>query len=405
MKILIVDDEYSKVQEISSVINQADIVGIDIVQDTTAQAARKRLQDMYFDMLIIDLHLPDAVGGKPDDNGGISFFDMIKLDAKVKLPTDVLFITGKEDLIDLANTAVIERGGVLCQYRSDSDQWKNVLKGRVRYTFQRLVSNTQQVDVVIVTALINPELDAVLKLPYEWKSKRFHGDPLTYYFGSISRSDGNISVVTVSPNRKGMPSSAVVASKLALMFRPKYLVMLGICAGIPGKSNLGDVIVADPTWDWGSGKRGTDTNGSSVFQAAPYQRSLNNGISQLASCMANDSEVLKAIKGEWTEAVPEGSLKIHVGPMASGASVIADDDATRSIIIQHRELLAIEMEAYAVMAAAEFADDPKPTAIIIKSVCDYADAEKNDAWQKYASYTSAAFANQLFFNPNMRFTR
>ena len=330
---------------------------------------------------------------------------MIKLDGKVKLSADILFITGKENLIELANTEVIKRGGIFCQYRSDSDQWKMVLTGRVQYLSKRLTSNTQQVDVVIVTALRNPELDAVLNLPYDWQQKRFRGDSLTYHFGSIPRLDGNISVVTVSPNKKGMPSSAAVASKLVLMFHPKYLVMLGICAGIKGKSNLGDVIVADPTWDWGSGKRGTDDNGSPVFQAAPHQMPLNIGISQLASDLANDPVVLKTIKGEWSEGTPQGILKIHVGPMASGASVIADDDAARSIITQHRELIAIEMEAYAVMAAAEYADDPKPTAIIIKSVCDYADAEKNDDWQKYASYTSAAFADQLFRNPNMNFTR
>jgi CheY-like chemotaxis protein len=275
MKILIVDDEYRKVEEISSVLHLAEIVGLDIKHDTTAHEARKRLQNTDFDILIIDLHLPDGIGAKPNDDGGISFFDMIKLDSKVKLPADVLFITGKEELMELANTEVTKRGGVLCQYRSDSNQWKDILKGRVQYTHQRLTNNTQQIDIAIITALRNPELDAVLKLPYEWKQKRFRGDPLTYYFGSIHRPDGNISVVTVSPNKKGMPSSAVVASKLALMFRPKYLVMLGICAGIKNKCNLGDVIVADPTWDWGSGKRGIDSNGSPVFQAAPHQMPLN----------------------------------------------------------------------------------------------------------------------------------
>ena len=132
---------------------------------------------------------------------------------------------------------------------------------------------------------------------------------------------------------------------------------------------------------------------------------LNNGISQLASDLANDQSVLGNIRMGWTEATPSGILKIHVGPMASGASVIADDEAARSIATQHRELMAIEMEAYAVMAAAEYASDPKPTAVIIKSVCDYADAKKNDDWQKYASYTSAAFADQLFSNPHMSFTR
>jgi len=52
------------------------------------------------------------------------------------------------------------------------------------------------------------------------------------------------------------------------------------------------------------------------------------------------------------------------------------------------------------MSAVEYAKNPKPTAIIIKSVCDFADKNKNDDWQKYSSYTSAAFANQLFRHLN-----
>jgi nucleoside phosphorylase len=82
--------------------------------------------------------------------------------------------------------------------------------------------------------------------------------------------------------------------------------------------------------------------------------------------------------------------------MASGASVISDDQESRNIVLQHRDLLAIEMEAYAVMAASEYSIFPAPRALAIKSVCDFADQHKNDNWQKYAAYTSAAFADQLF---------
>jgi len=399
MKILVVDDEYSKAQDICGVLNSAGIINLEVRHETTAVAARRVLQVDNYDMLIIDLHLPLTLGDKPDKNGGIELFDMICLDKKIILPADILFITGREELLKEANIEVIKRGGVLCEYRPNADEWKQIMIGRVKYVYQR-IRYRKPIDVAIVTALRNPELEAVLKLPYEWHSKHFEYDPLTYHFGKIPRLDGNISVVAASQNRKGMPSSAALASKMVFMFRPKYLVMLGICAGVPGKCNLGDVIVADPSWDWGCGKQGMDDNGSPVFQAAPYQMQLDNRISQLATELANDLSILGAIKKGWQEATPQGTLKVHVGPMASGASVIADDITARLIDKQHRELLAIEMEAYAVMAAAEYANDPKPTAIIIKSVCDFADPQKADTWQKYASYTSSAFADQLFRNPN-----
>jgi nucleoside phosphorylase len=404
MKILVVDDEYNKVREITDVLSKIEIVGLEVEQETTAQAARRLLRAADYDMLIIDLHLPASMGATPNKNGGVDLFDMICLDEEVKLPTDILFITGREELLEEANSEVIQRGGVLCQYRSDSDEWKKILTGRVRYLYRR-IANRNPIDIAIVTALRNPELDAVLKLPYGFKAKRFENNPVTYHFGSVPRLDGNISVVCATPNRKGMPSSAVLAAKLTHMFRPKYLVMLGICAGIPDKCNPGDVIVADPSWDWGCGKQGIDAKGSSVFQVAPYQMQLNNGIRQLASDIANNQEILESIRGKWLESTPQGKLNVHVGPMASGASVVADNVTAKLIDAQHRELLAIDMEAYAVMAAAEYADDPKPIAVIIKSVCDFGDVKKNDDWQEYASYTSSAFADQLFRNHNLSFAR
>lgn len=405
MKILIVDDEYSKAEEISKVLTQTGVADYFVKHETSANGARRTLQSENFDLLIIDLHLPALWGEKPYDNGGLEFFDIITLDEKITLPSDILFISGREELLGDANAMVVKRGCVLSQYRSDSDEWKNILTGRVKLLHSRLKHSVPIIDIAIVTALKEPELEAVLNLPYDWKSRRFTGDPLTYHFGTIARSEGCISVVAVSPHKKGMPSSAAIASKLAIKFRPQYLVMLGICAGIPNKCNFGDVIVADPTWDWGSGKRGSNSEGSAVFQAAPYQMKLNSKISQIASDLANDKHVLSEIKGKWMGDTPEGVLKAHVGPMASGASVIADYDTAGEIVSQNRELLAIEMEAYAVMAAAEYTDSPQPTAIIIKSVCDFADPKKNDKWQQFASYTSAAFADQLFRNNDISFVR
>ncbi len=56
------------------------------------------------------------------------------------------------------------------------------------------------------------------------------------------------------------------------------------------------------------------------------------------------------------------------------------------------------------MAAADYARQPAPYALAIKSVCDFADAHKGDNWQAYAAYTSAAFFNQLFLNCDLPLT-
>ena len=101
-----------------------------------------------------------------------------------------------------------------------------------------------------------------------------------------------------------MPSSSALAMKMVERFKPKLLVMLGICAGVEAKVGLGDIIIADPTWDWGSGKMTQDINGSSVFQSAPYQFPLNHHISQIAMELGSDRDVITSIISGWEKDFP-----------------------------------------------------------------------------------------------------
>lgn len=402
MKILIVDDEYEKVEAIASTLRDVpELSDLHIAHETTAQAARAALRREHIDLLIVDLNLPDVVGARSTAEGGLTLFSMMCLDTRAHLPADVIFVTAKEELLEAASEKITALGAMLCRYRSDMSPWKAALIGRAKYIAIRLKRErdvSPKVDIVIVTALRTPEFDAVLKLPYGWRPDRYVGDPTPYQFGAIPRGSGRaaLSVVSVCAARKGMASAGALAARVTALFAPKYLVMTGICAGLPGKTALGDIIVADPTWDCGSGKQAEGVDGSQVFRVAPYQRPLDSNVLQIASELAQDSTVIHSIRSGWTGRGPEGTLAARIGPMATGASVVAASELAASIAGQHKDLLAIEMEGYAVMAAAEYAPAPAPISIVIKSVCDFANAKKGDEWQAYAAYTSAAFADRLF---------
>lgn len=397
MNILIVEDELDKAASISRSLATIGS-GLLCEQVTNSVAARRLMQSNRYDIVIIDLHLPAGLVDAPSSEGGFDFLDMLLLDPAVKLPIDFAFITAREELIVDARRKAAKRGAVLLEYKNP-EQWQNYLIGRVEYVNRITHIEPQTVDIAIITALRDPELTAVLDLPYAWKSKRFPGDPVNYYFGTINREGASLSVVAASAHRKGMPSSAVLATRLVDRFLPKCVAMLGICAGIPSKTKLGDIVIADPTWDYGSGKRAVDENGSTVFFAAPYQANLDPGLRSLADSICNDEVAILGIRNGWRGDLPNGKLGAHIGPMASGSSVIADDAQARLIALQQREVLAIEMEAYAVMAIGEYAVSPRPKTLAIKSVCDFADSTKNDKWQEYSAYTSAQFADRLFRNP------
>ncbi|WP_122599309.1 response regulator [Pseudomonas viridiflava] len=402
IKILIVDDEYKKVLMIKTEVSGLD-VDVDIEHATTVTAARRLLQKQKYDVLVIDLNLPDAAGAIPSDGGGLKFYDLLILDVASSIPADIIFLTGHENLASSLQQEITGRGVSLCQFVPEQDQWKLFVKGRVTLAAARSkrISNLNaDVDVAIITALGPPEFDAVLKLPYNWAARRIPGDPTGYHFGTMKRQGKDFNVVAASARRKGMPSSAALAMKMVESFRPKYIVMLGICAGVKARTNLGDVIFANPSWDCGSGKLSEDHDGSIVFQAAPFQNQANPHISSLAMELAGRNTTISAISSGWSGDSPQGRLAVRVGPMASGAAVLATSSALAPIAAQNRELLAVEMEAYAVMAAADFCKSPAPIALAIKSVCDFADAEKGDNWQEYAAYTSASFFHQLFTDPD-----
>ena len=56
------------------------------------------------------------------------------------------------------------------------------------------------------------------------------------------------------------------------------------------------------------------------------------------------------------------------------------------------------MESYGVFLAASNALEPKPRALVVKSVCDYANEEKDDQYQTFAAFTASRFVEDLLCN-------
>lgn len=396
MKILIVDDTHRKVEIVSQALRALQLTfPLNIEHETNAQSARKRLRQEDFDLLLIDLQLPDVLGVAPSQLGGVNFFDALLLDTKVNLPAEIMFITSEGGLAQIGEADAHRRGCPFCVVSEQSVQWQQILAGKIRLTACRVRSRAEYYDIAVITAL-RSELDAVLRLPYGWEHFRLEDDPTLYYRGHVNADGNDCTVVAASALRKGMAASAALATKLVLKFRPQILAMTGICAGVADKTSLGDVIVGNPTWDWGSGKHGENDDGSAVFKLSPQQSPLNMGLASLCDEISRDESFGRRVRGNWQGEFPEGEFRCHVGPMASGASVIASASIAEEIAEQNRDLIGIEMEAFAVMVAADYANESKIKSIAIKSVCDYADKDKRDKWQNFAAYTSACFADELF---------
>jgi nucleoside phosphorylase len=196
----------------------------------------------------------------------------------------------------------------------------------------------------------------------------------------------------------GKVSAALLTSKLIEYERPRFVAMPGICAGVKKKVQFGDIVAADPVWDWQSGKHFVD-EGEHGFAIAPEPVVLASFVRARFDQFRASSQDLTEIRRAWPSP-PNTELSLRAGPLATGSAVVADLDVLDNIIGQNRALLAVDMEGYGVASACDTAGHPRPTALICKSVCDFADEEKDDKWQTYAAYTSVA-AIKLFFERYM----
>lgn len=292
----------------------------------------------------------------------------------------------------------------------------------------------QQFDMAIVYAM-RSEMEGLKSVVQDWallKDGPAAFDETTNYYSCnfVDEKTGRkVKVVTACCPQKGMAATATLSTKLICLFQPEYLVMTGIAAGIRQetedepditeteeknrrKIGFGDVLVATVSWDHGSGKITTllqdpelseEGKKASQFMPAPNPINLQPRILSRIELLANDAETLNDIHLNWgkrpeisksRKSGPSG-LFIHCGPILSGAAVLANNEAIAQIKRQHKDLIGIDMECYSVFYAAENSPGRQPKVFVMKSVSDYADEKKNDDYQAYAMYTSAATLKAL----------
>lgn len=169
--------------------------------------------------------------------------------------------------------------------------------------------------------------------------------------------------------------------------------MCGIAACLKNENNYGDIIIPYDVWDYSSGKIiNTNEEKGYILQQDPKYLSMD----EILKSKLDESyeDVLVNIRKNWPNP-PDFNLNILHGPMACGPSVVANQEYINEHILAHaRKTIGLDMESYGLFYACNYLNK-KAKAICIKSVSDFADKNKGDDYQLYASYTSANFAKYL----------
>ena len=99
--------------------------------------------------------------------------------------------------------------------------------------------------------------EKAIKNMYDWKPVTFSDDTQTYYSASIEKNGSSHKIVYARQSEMGMTVAVTLTMKLIEHFRPQFMIMVGIAAGI-ARSDMaeqiyGDVVVADMIWNYTSG--------------------------------------------------------------------------------------------------------------------------------------------------------
>lgn len=390
MKVLIVDDNIFKAGKLAKVLTDEGISRDDIEIVSSAMKVRERLKLERYDLLVLDLLLPLREEDDPLLDTSLNLISEItERDVYIK-PQHIVGFTAFGNEVALADSAFKDRMWTIVSYDATTNSWETQFRYMARYLVK---SDHQQtplhygINLCVVTAL-QIEMDAVYRLPWIWEEPEPLDDSTFIRRASFACGDEIVQVVTSCASRMGSVSAALLTAKLINHFRPRFIAMPGICAGVKGKANIGDVVLFDPVWEWPSGKL-SDGEGGTYLQPSPHQIPISEFVVARAEQMRNDKTLWTSIRGSWAATPPDNTLNLIIGPGASGSAVVADSMVIGTIQQQHRKLTAVEMEAYGICAAARFSTSPKPTVIIMKAVCDFADETKSNVWQAYACHTSA----------------
>ena len=408
LSILIIDDTSEKITVLQELVKEC---GVDleptIVNDL--RGAIKEMEKHFFDLVILDLNIPEEWGRDSNPKNAITLMELIHQDEDLLCPMSLIGLTCLDD-IKQYQVSFGKFSLQLLKYELNSDTWKTPLKNKIKFLikYKKKMAKEKRkykYDVAIINALQEPENTQVQKVFGDnWKQVDIEDDKTnTYYETIIKDAKGHdVSIVTAFMSQMAGISSATLTTKVIYNFAPRYVFMTGIAAGINQEDeSYGDILICSEVWDGASGKIKTDGQGLRKFEPDYRPLAIDIELKTLCIQMKADKNLFNNIENKYPtkNGKPRTHLQLHIGPMASVPAVTARKEEVDAIKEHARKLIGIEMESYGMFYAVSNGINPRPKfCASFKSISDFADVAKGDDYQEYASYTSAAFLKELICN-------
>lgn len=246
----------------------------------------------------------------------------------------------------------------------------------------------QTCDVLYITAL-EDEFEHLLNVYSIDNSEYTKKNGLSFIsFTYEVNKTKNVRIVLTKPCGKGLTPTAATVTQAIIEFRPVLVLMTGVCATPKGKADFGDILMFKSVYLHDEGKITPDGRQPNIVPITIPRKSET-----VCDILLSNPDIPIQIARKWPEKLTRREpLHIQKGLAASGSAVIADKEYIAQTVSHNRELLAIDMEAYAIAYCATYVADGCDW-LVIKSVQDNGDENKDkvnkDMYRHYSAFTSA----------------
>ena len=375
--ILIIDDDDDKFAEIVKVLEDRFGTSLSITREECLAGGVKSIASHEYNLIIVDLLMP--ILNKKEDAVDVTdqLVDAIR-QSSLNVRSEVVALSAHEEIVESRRVDFAEAGIVLVHYSEFSSTWKEVLS-----VLCQRVKTSEICSFVILCAL-----------PLERQAYQYAG-PKLGKLAAIGGLDclrmtvGEHHGVCVLLPRMGIVDAAAITARAIELFDPKVVAMSGICAGLAGRSKIGDIICVDLCWEHQAGKWSGPT-----FKLEEYQVPIDESIRTTLRQLVTTTDHFRAYR----ESIPVDAEvqkgTVHVGALVSGSVVVSSDKLQEVIADQHKRILGLDMEVYGVARACQLAKGAI-NFVAVKTVVDLADERKNDGIQPYGAALSAKIISHI----------
>lgn len=399
IKILIIDDVQEKVDALTgTLLNLYPAGEISIDSAGTIAYGREKLQSATYDLLILDMVLPEHEGAEASRTAGARFLFEIYQNESIKTPLQIIGLTEHDTEFSELQKEFKDKLWYLLFYSRTSDDWKEQLKtkvfqlGQYKKGVEEEVATRDKFDIGIICAL-REEFTQMLQAfsRVKWESIQIKDLPYSFKTGILTtRGFRDLKVIASCTDKAGMCPTSILATSMYTKLGVETIFMTGITAGIKYDDlQLDDVIIAEAIMDYASGKLKEDERGEIKLLKEVNQIQANRNLISMMADFISGNEICNVINTDLRDKnLKDGrdNIMFKVAKTVCGPYVMAAPQVIEELKKDERKLQALDMEGFGLYLTAHTLDKK---ALWIKGVSDFADAHKGDGRHKTCSYASA----------------